>query len=51
MRRRALLLIAGFALLAACAAPAERPVEGEKMAPPSGWVDYCARHPEREECR
>ncbi len=48
---RALILSAGLALLAACAAPIERPIEGPAVQPPAGWAAYCARHPEREECR
>lgn len=25
-------------------------VSGERVAVPQQWVEYCARHPEREEC-
>lgn len=46
-----MIRLAALLLLAACASPIERVVPtGERVAPPWGWQDWCARNPDDPAC-
>jgi hypothetical protein len=46
----AMLVLVAF-LLGGCAGPEPIRGAGDEVAPPAGWTEYCARHPDDAGCR